>query len=106
MELRAKVQLTDNTNEQVNVLTSEGTLAITSSTCQCIGRMSMLLPCCHILAYREKIGLNLFDKSLCDKRWTFDHYKSSQRIFSDEVQKCQWFKFQLHKKVIVSGMKV
>ena len=26
MELRAKVQLTDNTNEQVNVLTSEGTL--------------------------------------------------------------------------------
>ena len=41
MELRAIVQLPDTTNEQINISTSEGTLAITCSTCQCIGRMSM-----------------------------------------------------------------
>ena len=39
----------------------------------------------HILGYREKTGLNLFDKSLCDVRWTLDHYKSSEQIFSDEA---------------------
>ena len=85
MELRDKVKLTDNTDEEVHIVTSEGSLKITSSTCQCIGRMSMLLPCRHILAHREKTGLNLFDESLCDKRWTLDYYKSSQRIFSGEV---------------------
>ena len=71
--------------------------------------MSMLLPCRHILAYREKTGLNLFDKSLCDMRWTLDHYKSSERIFSDEAHNPteeSVVQVSAPQKVIVSGMKV
>jgi len=40
----------------------------------------MKLPCRHIFALRKHVGMDLFDPSLCDRRWTIDYYKSKQKI--------------------------
>lgn len=41
----------------------------------------MKLPCRHILSVRSVLGLDLYDESLCDKRWTSSYFQESQRIF-------------------------
>ena len=41
----------------------------------------MKLPCRHIFALREHVGMDFFDPSLCDRRCTIDYYESKQRIF-------------------------
>ena len=41
----------------------------------------MRLPCRHIFALRKYLGVGLFDRSLCDRRWSIDYSKSKQRIF-------------------------
>lgn len=87
IELKAKVKLPDcDVDEQINITTSEGSVSVTSSTCQCIAWKSMRLPCRHILATRESLGMDLFDQSLCDRRWSADYYKSKQRIFLTEEE--------------------
>ena len=42
----------------------------------------MRLPCRHIFAVRQAAGENMYDKSLCDIRWTSDFFKNNQCIFS------------------------
>ena len=45
----------------------------------------MRLPCRHIFAVRDEAGINLFEATLCDERWTTKYYKESQRIFCSDV---------------------
>lgn len=42
----------------------------------------MLLPCRHMFALRIKLEEPLFDSTVCEKRWTTEHYRSTQRLFS------------------------
>ena len=54
----------------------------TASTCECISWQSIKLPCRHIFAVREKLGMELFDEAMCDKCWSAIYYRESQRILS------------------------
>ena len=82
MQLKERVKLpADNLCDQFYLTISEGLITVTSSACQCGFWQSMRLPCRHILAVRESLGVNLFDEALCDGRWSMEYYKANQRIF-------------------------
>ena len=81
MSLFPKVSLTEIGSDDFNVTTSAGCLQVNGTSCQCVDWKSMHLPCRHILAARACLGLPLFDEELCDKRWSMEYYKSSQRVF-------------------------
>lgn len=82
LSLVAKVKLqSDDSNEHYYASTSAGTLKVSTTSCECIDWHSMRLPCRHILAVRKACDLDLFDDKTCDKRWSIEYYKSSQRVF-------------------------
>ena len=81
MELKEKVQLQEKGEETFEAASSEGLITVTSSSCECTSWMSMKLPCRHILMVRSKLGLGLYEESLCAKYWTSAYYKLNQRIF-------------------------
>ena len=81
MELKEKVQLQEKEDDTFESASSKGLITVTSSTYECTSWMSMKLPCRHILAARSKLGLELYDKSLCAERWSAAYYKLNQRIF-------------------------
>ena len=86
MDLKEKVQLQEKANDTFESMSSEGLITVTSSTCECTSWMSMKLPCRHIFAARSKLGLELYDESLCSERWSAAYYKLNQRIFTlDDV---------------------
>lgn len=58
------------------------TLKVTSTTCDCGTWSSLLLPCRHIFAIRQALGVSLFDKDLCNHRWTKDYLRETQRVFN------------------------
>lgn len=66
--------------------TTEGQKKLTTSTCECIFNKSMLLPCRHIFALRNKLDQPLFDVTLCDKRWSATYYRSTHRMFSESSE--------------------
>ena len=68
-----------------DVETSSGLQSLSTLQCSCIFNCSMRLPCRHILALRSKLNLSLFDVELCDKRWSMEYYKSTQRMFVNRV---------------------
>lgn len=72
MALKAKVERVNDGSEQYHVASSESSIAVSSSTCQCTSWQSMRLPCRHILAVPVSLGLDLFDQ---DKRWCMDYYR-------------------------------
>ena len=47
---------------------------------------SIELPCQHIFAARKMGGIDLFDESLCDMRWTASHYHRRQRMFLNKLE--------------------
>ena len=57
---------------------------VTISACEYSSWKSMKLPCRYIFAVRSKLGIELFDDILCDKRWS-TWYKENQRIFCDDA---------------------
>ena len=83
LDLTDKVKIPDNiiTDQQATVCTSEGNINVCCSCCECLSWKSMKLPCRHIFALRKHIGMDLFDSSLCDQRWSIAYYKSKQRMF-------------------------
>ena len=36
-----------------------------------------------MFSLRKRLGIPLFDASICDKRWTSEYYRSTQRLFSE-----------------------
>ncbi|XP_050513091.1 uncharacterized protein LOC126888734 [Diabrotica virgifera virgifera] len=51
-----------------------------TNKCTCINFTSMLLPCKHIFATRLVEKIKLFDKSLCNERWSKEFYIKHQRV--------------------------
>lgn len=82
IELAKKVKEITESDDQYLVETSEGKKCVSLAECECIFRKSMLLPCRHIFALRNKLEQPLFDPELCDERWTYEYYCSTQRLFS------------------------
>ncbi|XP_065684306.1 uncharacterized protein LOC124807723 [Hydra vulgaris] len=92
-------------NENYIVKSSEGMLIVTSDSCGCMFRKSMGLPCRHIFAVRQLLGLNLFDAKLCLERWTIKYYRQHQRVFntsSKTKESCVQISVAPRKKTILS----
>ena len=77
-----KVKEIEESSGVFTIKTSEGVLTVSSTNCTCIFRTSMLLPCRHMLAFRKEIAQPLFCANLCDRRWTSEYYKDTQRLFT------------------------
>ena len=71
--------------QQFEVECSAGTIMVSASSCQCASWLSMKLPCRHIFSIREKLGLDLYDEGLCDKRWLMSYYKSCRQVFNSNT---------------------
>ena len=84
MELKEKIQPQQKEDDidLYEVMSSEGLLTVTKSSCQCTLWLSMKLPCRHIFATRSLLNIPLYDEFLCCQRWTADYYKLNQRIFT------------------------
>ena len=80
LNLVAKVKLA-KVGDDIQVSSSEGALHTTSTSCTCCSWLSMKLPCRHIFAIRQEMGLDIYDESLCDERWSMEYYRASQQIF-------------------------
>lgn len=83
LSFKDKVNLPEPIEDSFNVVSSEGEIKETPTTCPCSLWLSVKLPCRHILAVRARLNLNIFDESLCDKRWSANYYRASQRVFQD-----------------------
>ena len=69
----AQIALWDAANVSVDgthVLTTEGPLLVTTSSCECAFRASYRLPCRHIFARRKVDGQTSYAESVVDRRWT------------------------------------
>lgn len=83
IELIGKVKLVQNgDDDECTAETSAGELLVTANSCECSFRRGMCLPCRHIFAYRSAKELDLFETSLCARRWTMEYYKQSQRALA------------------------
>lgn len=82
LNLMNKVKFT-KVGSNFQVSSSEGELESTPTSCTCCSWLSMKLPCRHIFAIRVKTGLDIYNETLCDKRWSMDYYRESQSIFQD-----------------------
>lgn len=83
LQLTEKVTFT-NPSDDTNVLveTSHGLKAVSTTSCECIFNTAMSLPCCYnIFALRKLRNEQVFDENLCNRRWSMEFYKSSQRVF-------------------------
>ena len=81
MNLVNKVKISIVGND-LHLSSSEGVLETTVTSCTCCSWLSMKLPCRHIFAMRMEMKLDVYDESLCDRRWTMEYYRESQRIFN------------------------
>ncbi|XP_057320539.1 uncharacterized protein LOC130664581 [Microplitis mediator] len=60
----------DSQTKEYSFLFENNEINVNQYQCECLFRTSMMLPCRHIIAVRKLDGLELFDLSLIDKRWT------------------------------------
>ena len=82
LDLKEKVKIPESVNDQqATISTSEGDINLSCSSCECLSWKSMKLPCHHIFGIRMALNMELFDPSLCDRRWSIEYYKTKQRIF-------------------------
>eukprot|EP00102_Acyrthosiphon_pisum_P020606 XP_016657816.1 PREDICTED: zinc finger SWIM domain-containing protein 1-like [Acyrthosiphon pisum] len=58
----------------------EGTLNVTTTTCECSFVTSMCLPCHHIFKLRKIYDLSLYCPELCADRWTRKYYQNVCRV--------------------------
>ena len=73
--------LENGLNGFFTIESKKGNLQVSSEKCHCDFFTSMKLPCRHILALRKHLSYPLYCESICDRRWTKDHYFMSHRIF-------------------------
>lgn len=63
-----------------NSCISEDGIQLSTESCQCSFRKSMGLPCRHIFFSRIVMDMELYDVSLCDRRWTSQYYEENARL--------------------------
>ncbi|XP_077511029.1 uncharacterized protein LOC144121604 [Amblyomma americanum] len=71
--------------DQWRCQSSSGETVTTLHSCTCSFRLSMMLPCRHILAVRRAEGLSLYEAKLCNERWSKKYYHCKQRLFTKEA---------------------
>ena len=81
LKLIDKVKNFEEVEEGYVCQTSEGSRNVNLSDCSCAFRTSMLLPCRHMFALCKGLCKPLYNAELCNKRWTSDYYRSTQRLF-------------------------
>lgn len=80
MNLVDKVKVS-KVGDSLQISSTEGALDTTATSCTCGSWLSMRLPCRHIFAIRMEMKLDVYNESLCDKRWSMEYYRENQRIF-------------------------
>ena len=80
LSFKDKFNLPETTEKIFNI---EGEINVTPTSCSCSLWLSMKLPCRHILAVWSRLNLNGLDELPCDKLWSADYYRASQRVFQD-----------------------
>lgn len=83
LKLVDKVKEIQRKDEKYVVETNDGIKTVSECSCECVFHKSMKLPCRHMFSLRKRLGIPLFDASICDKRWTSEYYHSTQRLFSE-----------------------
>ena len=58
---------------------SEGRIQVSHFRCSCGFFCSMKLPCRHILHLRYENGVSMYDKGICDQRWTNAYFRSCHK---------------------------
>ncbi|XP_047140277.1 uncharacterized protein LOC100203912 [Hydra vulgaris] len=103
MSLFKEVTLLPGEHGQFIANSHEGIHTVTSNFCSCMFQKSMNLPCRHIFAAHQMLGINLFDTELCSERWTLQYYCRHQRAFDTPVmvEKCATVDFHVAPKIKV-----
>ena len=79
-----KVKKIREDGDEYRVTTSEGEKLVSLENCGCMFHTSMQLHCRHMLALHSQVGEPLYDPTLCDERWTYGYYRSTQRLFAEK----------------------
>lgn len=56
----------------------------TTTSCSCCFKLSMMLPCQHILAVQKSKGRSLYEEELYTRRWSRKYHHCKQRLFNQE----------------------
>lgn len=76
IELSSKVKDIRSEGDSYSINTSsQGEVNVSTISCTCLFHKSMLLPCRHIFAVRNKLGMPLFDAVLASQRWMASYYR-------------------------------
>lgn len=75
--LSKQVKIDEDDGTQCKIVSSNGTLTVTTDSCQCTFSHSMHLPCRHIFAVREKRQVPLFSAACVSQRWTMRYMHTS-----------------------------
>ena len=80
VQLIHEVTVPEQDDDNYTLSSSECTIKVTPVSCTCSSFLSMKLPCWHIFAICSKLGFDLYDTSLCRRRWAVDYYLANQRV--------------------------
>ena len=83
LKMAPKVKKIREDGDEYRVTTS-GEKLVSLENCGCMFHTSMRLPCRHMFALRSQVGEPLYDPTLCDERWTYGYYRSTQRLFAEK----------------------
>ena len=75
--LRKNVKIASDDGVNCIISSSNGTLSVTTESCQCSFSQSMQLPCHHMFAVREKHNMPLFSEIYVAQRWKMSYMRSS-----------------------------
>ncbi|XP_043270291.1 uncharacterized protein [Venturia canescens] len=109
---RGKFIFTKLDDEHFEFRLDESMVVASEKSCECPAFSSMMLPCrfilinhrsicylcslwkllfmflyffsSHIFIVKEQLGCDLYDPSICNRRWTREYYCDTQRVFSNE----------------------
>lgn len=81
-ELLNKVKIVESLTdgEYFTVVSSEGNLLVSPTSCTCSFFNGMQLPCHHLLQIRSIKGLSMFCSTLVATRWTKNYYVNNSRL--------------------------
>ncbi|XP_043269802.1 uncharacterized protein [Venturia canescens] len=110
---RGKLTYTERDDDHFEFRLAGSTIIASEKSCECPSFMSMALPCrllsihyrslhyvqlllkvffiflffssSHVFVVKNLSGCDLYDPSICSRRWTREYFCNTQRVFSDET---------------------
>lgn len=86
IELSKNITVIEELGGTYRVQSSKGVIAATPTSCECQDWLSKSMPCRHIFAVRQLEKLPLFDRLLCNERFTKEYYLNNQRVMRDQFE--------------------